>query len=263
MKKENYIPAFLILLFLAIVLFFLSKAGLLSGPVNLLTTIAGPFEKATHGLSSSSKPDSKITAENKILVAKLKDMQKLTQENSALRDQFETSYPASQDLLPANIVSAPSFVPGVSSPEYLVIDKGKKDNVKIGSAVVFKDNLVGKVVAVSDGLSKVMLVSNPSLSISAKTISLKDTNSVGALGILKGLGGESLVLDNVLLSDNLQAGDYVTTKGDMQIDNTGYPPSLIVGKITSVEKKASDLFQKAKVRSMLDFSKLNMVFVVI
>ncbi len=263
MKKENYTPAFLILLFLAIVLFFLSKTGLLSGPANILTVIASPFEKATHGLSSSSKSDSKIAAENKMLVSKLKDVQKLAQENSALRDQFETSYPASKNLLPANVVSSPSFVPGVSSPEYLVIDKGKKDNVKIGSAVVFKDNLVGKVVAVSDRFSKIMLVSNPSLSISAKTISLKDTNVTGALGILKGLGGESLVLDNVLLSDNLQVGDYVTTKGDMQIDNTGYPPSLIVGKIISVEKKASDLFQKAKVRSILDFSKLNMVFVVI
>jgi len=70
-------------------------------------------------------------------------------------------------------------------------------------------------------------------------------------------------LDNVVLSDSIAVGDYVVTKGDLTIDNSGYPPSLIVGKIISVEKKSSDLFQRGKVKSLVDFSRLSTVFVVL
>lgn len=263
MPKKSFLPVFLLLLFLSVAFFFLGRAGFLAGPSELLTKIASPLERAAFSLSSSKAKDSKIAAENKTLVKKLADTQKLAAENSALRDQFETSIPKSQNLLPANVVSAPSFVPGISSPEYLTIDRGSSDGVKVGSAIVFKDNIVGKVTQISSSLSKVTLVSNSSATFPAKTISIKGETGVGALGVVRGLGGADLVLDNVLLSDNLQVGDYVVTKGDLQVDGTGYPPSLIVGKIVSVEKKASELFQRAKVRSLLDFSKLNMVFVVL
>lgn len=263
MPKKSFLPAFLVLFFLSFLLFVLGKSGILAGPTGLLAEIASPIERVAFGLSFSNDEGSKIAAENKLLVKKLADAQRLTAENEALRDQFETTYPKSTNLLPANVVSAPSFIPGVTSPEYLVIDKGSKDGVKVGMAVVFKDNLVGKVVQASDSLSKVMLVSNSAFNFSAETISVKGAMGEGALGVARGMGGQDLVLDNVLLSENLQQGDYVTTKGDMQVDSTGFPPALIVGKISSVEKKASDLFQRAKVRSLLDFSKLNMVFVIL
>jgi len=257
MARRNFFLSFFILIFLSISLFVLAKTGLLSGPVELIGKVVSPLHRLTIGSSS----DSKIATENKNLVLKLAETQKLAAENSALRDQFETSYPKSQNLLPANVVSAPSFIPGISTPEYLIIDRGSNDLVKVGSAVVIKDNIVGKVTEVSGNLSKVMLVSNPSNSLSGKTVSLKGTTGASALGVLRGLGGGNLVLDNVVLSDDLAVGDYVVTKGDLTIDNSGYPPSLIVGKITSVEKKSSDLFQRAKVKSLIDFSRLSTVFV--
>lgn len=260
MPKRNFFPAFFILIFLSVLIFILGRAGFLSAPAEIIGNAISPLQRI---IISSSKEDSKIAAENKVLISKLVALQKYAAENSALRDQFETATPNSQSLLPAGVVSAPSFVPGISTPEYLVIDRGEKDGVKVGSAVVVKDNLIGKVTQVAGSFSKVMLVSNPSISLSAKTISVKGEAGVGALGVLKGDGGESLILNNVLLSDSLSVGDYVTTKGDLEIDNTGYPPSLIVGKIASVEKKSSDLFQRAKVRSLIDFSRLTTVFVVL
>ncbi|MEX2007151.1 MAG: rod shape-determining protein MreC [Candidatus Levyibacteriota bacterium] len=263
MPKKSFLPTFLILLFLSILFFFLGRAGFLSIPATLLTKIASPLERVAFGLSSSKTEDNKIVAENKALVKKLADTQKLAAENSALRDQFETSIPKSHNLLPANVVSAPSFVPGVSSPEYLTIDKGSSDGVKVGSAIIFKDNLVGKVTQVADSLSRVTIVSNSSSTFPARTISVKGETGASALGIVRGLGGQELILDNVLLSDTLQEGDYVVTKGDLQVDSTGFPPSLIVGKIVSVEKKASDIFQRAKARSLLDYSRLTTVFVVL
>ncbi|MBI2195875.1 MAG: rod shape-determining protein MreC [Candidatus Levybacteria bacterium] len=263
MPKRSFFPAFLVLIVLSGLFIVLSKTGILSVPADLITKIVSPLQRATFNLSSGGNKESKLSLENKALISKLTQMQKLLAENSALRDQFETSVPKSQNLLPASIVSAPSFVPGVTPAEYLTIDKGSSDGVKIGSAVVFKDNLVGKVTQVSNSLSKVILVSNSSSTFPAKTISIKGERGIGALGVVSGLSGQDLILDKVLLSDTLQVGDYVVTKGDLQVDNTGYPPSLIVGKIISVEKKASELFQRAKVKSLLEFSKLTTVFVVL
>ncbi|MEX2013104.1 MAG: rod shape-determining protein MreC, partial [Candidatus Levyibacteriota bacterium] len=206
-RKSNFFPPFLILLFLSTLLFVLGRSGVLAGPAGFIAEIASPLERATFKLSGSHEEDSKLQAENKTLIKKLADVQKLTAENSALKDQFETSYPESPNLLPANVISAPSFVPGVTSPEYLVIDKGGKDGVKVGSAVVFRDNLVGKVVEAASSLSKVILVSNSESNFSARTMSVKGVVGEGALGIIRGMGGQDMILDNVLLSESLQPGD--------------------------------------------------------
>jgi cell shape-determining protein MreC len=53
------------------------------------------------------------------------------------------------------------------------------------------------------------------------------------------------------------------TKGDISLQNTGYPPDLTIGKIISVSKNPSDLFQKAEISSLIDFSNLEKVFVVV
>ena len=121
-------------------------------------------------------------------------------------------------------------------------------------AVVVKNNLVGIISQISPNLSKVDLVNNSSSSFTAKTQN-------GAVGIFK--GGANLTLNNVLLSENLKTGELVLTKGDIDINGIGIPADLIVGKITSIEKNPSDLFQKAEVQTSIDFTKLTKVFVLL
>jgi cell shape-determining protein MreC len=53
------------------------------------------------------------------------------------------------------------------------------------------------------------------------------------------------------------------TNGDITLSGSGFPPDLVVGKITSVEKKPSSLFQKAEVESFINFSKITAVFVIV
>ena len=70
-----------------------------------------------------------------------------------------------------------------------------------------------------------------------------------------------MLLDNVLLSVELKKDADVLTKGDVNEKREGYPPNLIVGKIISIEKKQSDLFQRASVKSPVDFKNLEYVFI--
>lgn len=258
-RKENFLPVFLVAAFLCIVLLTLS----LSGKLKFLSFL----EKPVLGIQSLSynlfqkmpfvSEDLKIKrlkGDNLDLLKKIADYEKLKRENAALSDQFQISYPPSYKLLKAQIIGAPGFIPGVSIPNNFILNKGSKDNLKVGMAVVVKDNLVGVISQVSVNLAKVDVISNPSSSFTAKTEN-------GAMGIAK--GGAALTINNILLSESIREGELVLTKGDINSDGVGIPQDLIVGKITEIEKNPSDLFQKAKIESFVDFARLSTVFLYI
>lgn len=257
-RSFNYFSFFL---FLSVLIFSLSKFNLLEEPQSLLskatTAISSPIFFLSDFLTQITQNDTerKLKEENLNLVRRLVDQQKLIEENKALHDQFLVANPRSLDLFAANVVGAPRFIPGIFSPEDFIIDKGIVDGIKVGNAVVFKDSLIGKITKTSKFVSQVTLITNPSSKFTARTQS-------GVLGVVKGQGNGELFLDNVLLSDHLEKGELVITSGDFKLDQTGIPADLIVGKIISVEANTSDLFQKAKLETLIDFLKISKVFVI-
>lgn len=261
-KRRSFFPIFIFFILLSLLVFASSRISFLKPIDSLSKAVFSPFQSLTYGVFSkitdltSNEKLKKLSDENKVLTKKIIDQKRLEADNKALRDQFQTLNPRSANLVPAQIVGAPGFIPGISVPEMLILNRGENDGVKVGNAVIFKDNLVGKVVKTSSYLSSVLLITNSSSSFTGKTL---QTNTSG---VIKGQGGEKLILDNVLLSENLKKDDFVLTKGDVNEEGVGFPPNLIVGKITSVSKKASDLFQKAEITSLVDFVKIQDVFII-
>ena len=261
-KKENFTSIFLFFAIFALIIFTLSKFGFLSFPASILQKALSPFAGSVYSafnfFSSPSKDStiSKIKEENRELVKKIVSQSVLQKENSALHDQFATTSIRSKILLPAKIIAAPSFIPGISSPQNFIIDKGTSDSVRVGNAVIYKDNLVGKVTEANLYFSKVTLLTDPSFSLTVKTLRTRSS------GVVKGKGEKQMILDNVLQSDDIKVSDIILTTGDQDIKGLGLPPDLIVGKLISVNKKPSNLFQKGEVVSFLDFLSLSTVFVV-
>lgn len=260
-KRSNFFPIFFLFFILSLAIFGLSIFGKLAGVTGFLEKATSFLPKITYGFFqglpfvSESSLVKKLKDENLILASSLVDQDKLQKENAALLSQFQTKALQTLSLLPAQIVGAPGFIPGVTTPANFILDKGRKDNVNVGDSVVVNNNLVGKVSKVSSHLSKVDIVTNPSVSFTAKTIS-------GTIGVVKGGGADKITLDNVLPSDNLKKNDLVLTKGDVDIDGVGIPADLIVGKIQSIEKVPTNIFQRAEVKSLINFTKLSIVFVV-
>jgi rod shape-determining protein MreC len=263
-KKSNFYLIFSIFLGLSLILILLFRTGNLNLLTGAASYISNPIQKITHNIFHNNlggqSDMQKLVNENAMVRKQLVDQAILTKENKALRDQFQTQYPISLALIPANIIGSPGLIPGISKPEYFILNKGTKDGVKLNQPVISNDMLVGKIILVQDHLSKVELVFNKATSFTAKAVSYQ--TGMETLGVLKGRGNEEMILDNVLLSDSLKQLDTVVTKGDIDQNGFGFPPNLIVGKIVSVEKQESDLFQKAKIRSPLDFSSLSIVFVI-
>lgn len=261
-KKERLIFTFFIFLSLSIIILVLSLFGKLLWPQSFLEKNVSFLPKTFFGFFqglpfvSESSLVKKLKDENLILASSLVDQERLKKENAALFSQFQTKDLQTLSLLPAQIVGAPGFIPGITTPASFILDKGTKDNVNVGDSVVVKNNLVGKISKVSSYLAKVDIITNPSVAFTAKTIN-------GTIGVVKGGGGDKITLDNVLPSQNLKKNELVLTNGDVNIDGIGIPGDLIVGKIQSIEKVPTALFQRAEIKSLINFTKLSTVFIII
>ncbi|PIR79764.1 MAG: hypothetical protein COU25_03600 [Candidatus Levybacteria bacterium CG10_big_fil_rev_8_21_14_0_10_35_13] len=262
-KRQNLLYIFLIFLILSILIFFASQFSFLRPVTSIIQNIVAPIQSLTYRTSNSIfslglNPKIKTLQEqNLTLSKKLVDQSKSIADNKALRDQFATAYPKSSILLPADIIGSPSFIPGIFAPEDYILNKGEKDGVKKGQAVVYRDNIVGIITYASDSFSKAETITNSHFSLTSVVLSTQ------ALGVVKGQGGGEMILDNVVLSQELKKDDLVITKGDVNKKGEGILPNLIVGKIVSVNKNPSDLFQIASVKSLLDFSRISKVFIII
>lgn len=196
----------------------------------------------------SNQTASQLQQENNQLRLQLEQMQEIQRNNQALDDQFKTTTPAPQSLLPANVVGL--------QQNTLFIDRGEKDGVHLGDIVVVKNNLIGTISKITSHISLVKLLTDPTTSFTADTI------KTSADGIVGSIDGENVILGNVVLSQKLEINDIVVTKGSLNLQGQGYPPNLVVGKIVSVDKQASSLFQAAKIQSLVNISQLQMVFVI-
>lgn len=261
-KRRGFVIVFLIFFLLSLILLgiFGSRNGRSS--VGIFELVTSPIQEFFVNMSGvtrmvgENEEIANLKKENIDLTIKEAEIKKIEREISALRDQYQSSKIASQKLLPAQIVGRRGFVPGVSVPESIVINKGSAEGLKKGQVIIYKDMVLGKISKTSTHLSEVVLIWHPSSSLTALTL---NTNSNG---ILRGVGNGDMRLENVLLSEKLNEGDVVVTKGDMDSSGVGFPPDLVLGKIRSVDKKQSALFQTAEVTTSIDISKISGVFVI-
>lgn len=199
------------------------------------------------GFLSEGKELSQLKDENKKLYEKLSEYERLKRDNEALRSQFETSSSNSQNLILAKVIG---FLGPLTNPNTLVIDKGERDGIKNGQAVVSGKNLVGKIEKVSEKYSQVMLPTNSGFSLLSKS---SQNNSQG---IVRG-EGDFILLDQVVITEKIENGELVLTKGE----ENSVPSDLIIGKIVSVNRRESAPFQTGKIESLVLFSKLETVFI--
>lgn len=256
-KKTPFFLSFLIFSSISVFLLLLSLAGAsepLRGTVQFLLV---PVQKTlfTAYADMKNNSDSVIKEDETIRLLSLQ-IKEQELEIKALRDQFNVTQPNPQNLLPAHVIGFESFIPGISIPERITIDKGSKDGVKVGHIVVIRDILLGKVTKVSKNISVLEVATKKGFSITART------SNTNAIGIIKGQGS-SLLLDNVILSEELKKDDFIVTKGSIDSNGIGSPPGLVIGKIISINKSSSSLFQTAEVAPLLDPSKLALVFIIL
>jgi len=133
------------------------------------------------------------------------------------------------------------------------IDCGRRDGVGLLDPVVTELGLVGRVTKLSAAGAEVLMVTDPTSSINARLQSTREDGRV--IGQLAG----DLVMTNIPVDADVIEGDLVVTNGLGQT----LPADLVVGQVLSVALAESELYQEARVRSLVDFNRLEIVQVII
>jgi rod shape-determining protein MreC len=81
----------------------------------------------------------------------------------------------------------------------------------------------------------------------------------GAQAILQGQLTGEIVLDMIPQGAAVQAGDLVLTSGL----GGGYPPNILIGQVANIRSREQDIFQRASVQTVADFSQINIVLVIV
>lgn len=135
---------------------------------------------------------------------------------------------------------------------YVLINRGSDHGIRRGMPVVTQQGLVGRITAVTANAARVQLITDP-----ASTVNVRLQPS-GVPAVLTGQITGDVILDMIPQEAKVQVGDLVLTSGL----GGGYPPNLLVGQVTGIRGRDQDLFQRATVQTVTDFSKLEIVLVI-
>lgn len=155
---------------------------------------------------------------------------------------------------PENRYQAAAVIGYDTSPflRYVLINRGSDDGLRRGMPVVTQQGLVGRIEAVTAGAARVQLITDPASTVN---VSLEPSQSPA---VLSGQITGDLLLDMIPQETNVQTGDLVLTSGL----GGGYPPNILIGQVSGVRSRAQDLFQRATIQSVVDFSQLDIVLVI-
>ena len=179
----------------------------------------------------------KLKKENKKLKSNIENNNYIISENDRLKKIIDDYIIVSDEIIAKVLIDKQS--PFLRS---IIVNKGSKDKIKLGMAVLDGEFLVGKVVEVNYTTSRVLLLSDLNSKIPV-TIEPE-----GYQSILSGTGKNDGVIqyskENILLED----GNTVYTSGSGAIFKSGIP----IGKI----------LEKTKVSYFSDFSQLRFIKII-
>jgi len=135
----------------------------------------------------------------------------------------------------------------------VIIDKGTDEGVRVGMPVESARGLVGRVFRTTSRSAQVVLIIDNASSVAARLSNSRAT------GLLRGGGvGGSMSIDWIDLRHQVEIGEVVFTSGL----GGEFPQDLVIGRVSEVERREAELFQRAIVQPAADLDSLEVVFVI-
>lgn len=187
----------------------------------------------------------------------------LESEHVTLRDQIEqlrlaqsdTTYADTRtgvnyDYMPAQVIN--NSVNQLHN--YLTLNRGSLDGVRLDMGVVDADGIVGIVAAVSDHYSVVISLLNTKLRFSCK---VKGDDYFGSL-TWDGISPRYAKLEELPRHVRFSVGDSIVTSGHSAI----FPEGVMVGRVAEQEQNVNDNFYTLKIALSTDFYRLREVRII-
>ncbi len=134
----------------------------------------------------------------------------------------------------------------------ITIDKGERDGVKKGMAVISPAGVVGQILKTAPHYAMVLLITDYNSAIDSIV------ERTRAKAIVEGKGENRCQLKYLLRADEVVLGDVVVTSGLCG----NFSKGLMVGEIKKVDKKGHGVFQFAELIPSVDMTQLEEVFII-
>ncbi|MDD2785763.1 MAG: rod shape-determining protein MreC [Patescibacteria group bacterium] len=173
----------------------------------------------------------------------------LEDENEVLRKTLGYLQKEGYDAVMARIISR-SAIPERS---IVMIDKGAKDGLEIGMAVIYGDGIfVGKVSMIQERTATVTLISD-----AQSRVAVAKAGEGKLMGLVEGQGNWTAEATLIPQQESLNENEILVTSGT----EGKIPANLIVGLINKVEGLPTDPFKHASIEPMAPLEYLEVVTV--
>ncbi len=160
----------------------------------------------------------RLKSEALMLKARAQKMAALSAGNTRLRALLNSTALVQDDILVAELI-------GVSpDPQrhYVILNKGRAENVYVGQPLIDADGLMGQVIEVSQRTSRVLLISDSSHALPVQI------NRNGVRAIAEGIGTlHTLRLRHLPATTDVRVGDLLVTSGLGDRYPVGYPVAVV------------------------------------
>jgi cell shape-determining protein MreC len=221
-----------------------SISPMLSGVNTVQIEVNNEFSTVLEARTLANKYKA-LQEQNNELRGEVAQMTLIKEENQKLREQLGAPQVDQFKMAPAKVVS---------KDRELTIVYDSNAQIAKDATVVYKNNFVGKIVTANNRAARVVLATDPEMSIPVEILTSSKTV---VKGILHGVFGTGMIVDRISQDAQLDKGDLVVIA-----KVPGLPAGVLVGELRESYKKESDLFQTAKVNSYIDFEKLDTVFII-
>ena len=268
MLKDNFKinTKYLIVIVIFSVLHFL---GALRPVESVVTRVINPVLNSFYGLGSSIREildedqqrddllleNAQIRDELKVLTESVANLKILEDENRSLREHLNFLKNTGNKYVLSNVVSQGEINTNNDLIESFVLDKGSRDGLAPGLAVVSgMGAVIGKIVSVKNDTSIAYLVNNNKCRLAATIYGEDKTN-----GIIQGELGLTTKMKFIPLLKKIKIDDLVVTSGL----EANIPKGLVVGKVSVVNKENNGIWQEAIVTPLDSIEYLSVVSVII
>jgi len=218
---------------------------LINLPNNLQKSFYANFLNREEIISQNQR----LKEENLNLKSQMQQIYRLESENKRLYELIDSKPKTENTYLFADIVSTSKIL----NKHQILINRGSRDGVKLGSSIVNAEGIVGHVIRDQIFASEVLLISDLEHAIPVEIV------RTGLRSIAIGTGEfNKLKINTLPINSDIQKEDIIITSGL----GDRYPEGFPVGTITEISREVGNPFLEIEILPFANLKTINEVWVI-
>lgn len=204
----------------------------------------GDYIPAVKSRRYLDKQNRELRTENEVLRQQVRALTEAGNENLRLTRMLKLTEHTGFKIIAARVIGSDAG----NSWKSIQIDRGSNDGLRENLAVLDADGLIGKVVKVTRGEARVLLLIDSNCKVGAL---LQDSREPGVVA-----GTRMTYVDR---NAKIKSGENVITSGLGGI----FPKGILIGTVVKAELNRQGMYQDIEIKPAVDFHRLEEVVVIL